>query len=151
MTARNHPSLLLDNRVKGLRLPRKKLMICLTVLLKTRAKKRLEIIFVGKTAMQQLNRDFHHVDKVTDVLAFPYDGDFLGEVFVCPEVARQAAKRRGLSFTSELALYAVHGSLHLLGYDDHSPKDIKKMRQKEVQVLALAGLKTDRLERSLDY
>ena len=146
MTVQRLSSPLLDNRVSGLRLPRKKLLICLHFVLGKNYKKQLDVIFVDKKTMRQLNRDFHNADVVTDVLAFPYEENFLGEVFVCPEVARKQALKRSLSFTSELVLYAVHGTLHLLGYDDHSKVEAKKMRKKEVQALAQAGLLTDRME-----
>jgi len=140
------PSLLLDNRVEGLRLPRKKLLICLQFVLGKKLNKQLDVVFLDGKTMKRLNRDYHNVDQITDVLAFPYEGDYLGEVFVCSDVAKKQSAKRRLSFTSELVLYAVHGTLHLLGYDDRDKIKAKKMREKEVQVLAKAGLQTDRLE-----
>lgn len=138
--------LLLDNRVSSFRLPRKKLTICLNHVLKKKKSQRVEVVFVSAKTMKQLNRDFHKCNEVTDVLAFPYGDGFLGEVFVCIDVAKKQAKLRGLSVTSELILYAVHGCLHLMGYDDHDSKNAKLMRVQEVKALAQAGLKTDRLE-----
>ena len=146
MTRERAMNLLLDNCVKNRRLPRKKLQACLHPLMKKNKVKKLDVVFVTSATMRRLNRDYHNVDKVTDVLAFPYGAGYLGEIFVCPDVAARQAKSRGLSFTSELVLYAVHGTLHLLGYDDHSLLEAKKMRRKEVAVLKSVGLKTDRLE-----
>ena len=142
------PYLLLDNCVKNLRLPRKKLQSCLLPLMKKNKVKQLDVVFVSSSTMRGLNRRYHDSDKVTDVLAFPYGEGYLGEIFVCADVARRQAAQRGLSFTSELVLHAVHGTLHLLGYDDHDLKTAQRMRRKEVAVLGSVGLKTDRLERS---
>lgn len=62
----------------------------------------------------------------------PIDGYcHLGEVFVCPEVAIEYAQQRGLDPYLETTLYLVHGILHLIGYDDISPQERKKMRYQE--------------------
>lgn len=106
----------------------------------------LELVIVGSRAMRSLNRDHHHCDAPTDVLAFPGDGRLLlGSVVVCVDVARRESRARGLSFASEMALYAVHGTLHLMGHRDDTPAGSKRMRRAEVRALKAAGLTTDRL------
>lgn len=94
--------------------------------------------------MRRLNRDFHAVDETTDVLAFElerWNGEgFDGEVIVCAPYARREARSRGLEFATELALYAVHGILHLLGEDDHEPERARRMRRLERRILAGVGL-----------
>ncbi len=59
------------------------------------------------------------------------DQEILGSVFVCPEVAQDYAKSKGLCPHRETILYVIHGLLHLLGYDDISQKERTRMRKKE--------------------
>jgi probable rRNA maturation factor len=84
------------------------------------------VILVAPEAMRELNRTHRSVDAVTDVLAFPIDGDdelpaglprLLGDVVICLERAREQALERDQEPARELAVLAVHGTLHLLGYD----------------------------------
>ena len=102
----------------------------------------LSVVVVGDRRMRRLNRDFHDADRTTDVLAFPLDDDqdgTFGEVIVCaPEAYRQAA-RRGLPASTELLLYVVHGTLHLLGEDDHERSEALEMRRLERDALAAIG------------
>ncbi|MBK6939774.1 MAG: rRNA maturation RNase YbeY [Planctomycetes bacterium] len=102
--------------------------------------RRWSLVVVGDRRMRRLNREFHAVDETTDVLAFELErwstDGFDGEVIVCAPYARREARSRGLAFTTELALYAVHGILHLLGEDDHEPERARRMRRRERQILA---------------
>lgn len=130
-------------RVRSVGRPGALLRRVLRPLLRSQAS--LEVVVVGGKAMRRLNREHHHSDTVTDVLAFPGDGRvLLGSVVVCADVARREARVRGLSLQSELALYAVHGTLHLLGHRDGNPRDSERMRRAEVRCLGAAGLSTDR-------
>ena len=79
--------------------------------------------------MRALNREYLGHDHVTDVITFSE------EIVICPAVAKRNAKRYGNSIEREILLYVVHGILHLCGYDDHKPADIKRMRQKEQQIM----------------
>lgn len=74
----------------------------------------------------------------TDALAFPP-----GDIAVCLPVARREARARGLPWEQELARYAVHACLHLLGYDDHRPADRRRMWKRQEAVLAAAGAMLD--------
>ncbi len=58
-----------------------------------------------------------------------------GDIIISVDAAKSQAQEYGTSIAQELTLYIVHGLLHLLGYDDHAPKDIQKMRRKETQVM----------------
>ena len=92
----------------------------------------LSIVFVGEKRMRNLNRKYLDHDHVTDVITFTE-----GEIVICPAVAKRNAKRHGNSIEREMVLYVVHGILHLCGYDDHKPADVKRMRQKEQQIMDL--------------
>ncbi|MFT5169594.1 MAG: putative rRNA maturation factor [Lysobacterales bacterium] len=79
---------------------------------------------------------------MTDVITFDTSDQFSsvrgqleGEIFISTDAARQNARLHKTTEDNELTLYIVHGILHLLGYDDHSKNDIKKMRDKEIQVM----------------
>jgi len=102
----------------------------------------LSVALVGDREMRQLNKRFTGRSATTDVLAFPYgdEGGVLnGEVVVNAELAVRHAASRPHSPQDELALYIVHGVLHLLGYDDHSEEETRRMRAREQAVLRAAG------------
>ncbi|MGE4159541.1 MAG: rRNA maturation RNase YbeY [Planctomycetota bacterium] len=137
-----------ESKVRRRGLPVTAMRRALRPLLKKAGGRDLELVIVGSRAMRRLNREHHHCDATTDVLAFPGDGRvLLGSVVVCTDVALRESKARGLSLASEMALYAVHGTLHLMGHRDDSPAGSRRMRQAEVRALRAAGLSTDRLER----
>jgi probable rRNA maturation factor len=69
----------------------------------------------------------------TDVLTFPY-----GEILVCAEVAAEFAREYGQSVDDEVALYIIHGLLHLNGYEDSSPDSARRMRARQAKVLKRA-------------
>ena len=80
----------------------------------------VSVTFVGRGAMRALNREHKGKDRPTDVLAFtltPPGGTVLGDIYICPAVARDQAARLGVSLRSELTRLVVHGTLHVLGHD----------------------------------
>lgn len=106
----------------------------------------LGLVISDDRVLRKLNRTFRGVDASTDVLAFglrdegfatPPDGLLhLGEVVISePQAARQAWEQ-GHSLERELALLAIHGVLHLLGYDHEHPEKEQRMRAMEERVLA---------------
>ena len=89
--------------------------------------------------IQELNRTYRDLDQTTDVLSFPQDEDavnesgdtLLGDVVISVETAARQAEEHHLSFNEELILLAIHGILHLLGYDhERSPQDARIMQDK---------------------
>jgi len=104
----------------------------------------LSVAFVGERRMRRLNKEYLGHDYVTDVLTFNY-GDTIPnscelsimspEIVICPAVAARNARRYGNTCEREIVLCVVHGILHLCGYDDHSPKDVQRMRRKETEIL----------------
>jgi probable rRNA maturation factor len=109
---------------------------------------RLSVAVVGATAMATLHRRFLGLPGPTDVLAFNFStdrrrGHIDGEVVVCTDVARRRAAVRGRSLQAargELALYLVHGILHLAGYDDRTQSGFLRMHAREDELLAELGL-----------
>ena len=93
--------------------------------------------------IRALNKQYLNRSYATDVLAFDLaEGktstqEVLGDVIISTDAARQNARRFQTPVKEELVLYVIHGILHLLGYDDHKPADVKKMRAKEKQLLTI--------------
>jgi len=106
-------------------------------------------VVVGDDEMlQNLNREYRSKDAPTDVLAFSYiegeedidsdDPDFaVGDIFISLEKASQQAENAGHSIARELAFLAVHGMLHLIGYDHIEDDEAALMRKKELAVMEL--------------
>ena len=95
-------------------------------------KPEMALHFVGKKRISELHRNFFDDPSPTDCITFPYDDPlFLGEVFVCPEVAAEYVSSHGGDLEEEITLYVVHGFLHLMGYDDIENRDRKRMRLEE--------------------
>ncbi len=119
--------------------PRAIARLCAGVLREEGVREGLSVACVDDRTIRDLNRRFHGEDRATDVLAFPLqDGvgpALLGEVVLSVETAYREARRRSLPPSREVALYAVHGTLHLLGYDDHRPADRRRMRAREREIL----------------
>lgn len=97
----------------------------------------VSIAFVTDRRMAALNRRFHGIGRSTDVLAFPY-GNGAGEVIISAERARVQAARFGNPFAREIALYVIHGLLHLEGFRDHPPRERRRLARAEHRVLAWA-------------
>lgn len=100
------------------------------VLQRERARLRLSILITTDRGIRKINRRFLNHDTATDVISFS-----TGDVAVSADTARRVAKEIGISFREELARYLVHGTLHLLGYNDKKPKDYKKMHQKQETIV----------------
>ena len=90
----------------------------------------LSLVFVGEGRMRGINKKYLGHDFVTDVITFDH-----GEIIICPAVAARNAEHYGNTVGKELALYVVHGILHLAGYDDRTPQGIQRMRAKEQELL----------------
>lgn len=98
---------------------------------------RITIVFVEDEYIRTLNKRYLGRDRATDVLSFGVnegnasDGDMLGDVYVSLDRTREQAVRYGVSLIDEVKRLVVHGCLHLLGYDHHTDRDRRIMRQKE--------------------
>ena len=121
----------------------------------------VSLLFVDETAMAELNQRFLGHTGPTDVLAFPIDDDvyegarsadslgpgpsvepelaemptILGDVVLCPAVARRNAPTHAGTYEDELALLVVHGLLHLLGMDHAEREEAEVMQKREQELL----------------
>lgn len=92
-------------------------------------------MIVDDTKIRELNRQYLGHDRPTDVIAFPGEGDLLGEIACSVDTAKRQASSRGVSLIDELRLLAVHGFLHLVGYDDLSLPKWRKMKKAEFETI----------------
>ncbi len=101
----------------------------------------VELILTDNETIRELNRQFRHIDKPTDVLSFPLEyvpHAPLGEIVISVDYARDKASEYHNSLDDEIALLFIHGLLHLLGYDHET--DSGEMRQKEEELIRHFGL-----------
>jgi probable rRNA maturation factor len=111
-----------------------------------RAHGHVTVALVGDRRIQELNRDFRGVDTATDVLSFPADEPgLLGDVVIARGVARRQARGAGHDLPTELRVLALHGLLHLLGYDHEH--DGGRMARLEARLRRKGGLREGLIER----
>ncbi len=132
----------------------------------------VDIDFVGKKEIHRQNKEFRGVDRPTDVLSFPNllkvgvtdsqviadtltkenfisdynpenDTIFLGCITICKDVVFKQAKEFGNSRSREMTYMAVHGLLHLLGFDHMKDDDKKEMRRVEEKIMERLDLRRD--------
>lgn len=113
----------------------------------------LTVTITSAERVHELNMQYAGIDSTTDVLSFPAEGDpyqvepgeppYLGDIVIAYPVAEQQARDAGTAVTAELQLLAIHGSLHLLGYDHDTPD-----RQAEMWALQSAAMDAARATRS---
>ena len=96
-------------------------------------KKDLSVAFVGDKKIKELNKNYRKINEVTDVLSFPGEEKFLGEIIIdYNQVKRQARQFRGQGMRAvkeELIFILAHGLLHLLGYDDGTEVGRREMER----------------------
>lgn len=104
---------------------------------------RISLVFVGDRELARLHAERLGDGSRTDVITFDLSspgGELEGELYVSVERARAVARAAGLTVRRELALYVVHGCLHLVGFDDRAPAARRRMIAAEREVLAPLGL-----------
>lgn len=112
----------------------------------------VSLTLVDDEQIHVLNRDYRSVDRPTDVISFALEeGDepviiggpaemLLGEIVISMETALRQAAEYGHSLEREVAFLALHGMLHLLGYDHMTQEDEKRMFDKQTEILAALGV-----------
>lgn len=109
----------------------------------------VSVIFVSKSRIQEINKLYRNIDKVTDVISFALfdkieDNDIiinegnittLGDIFICLDKAKEQSSEYGHSLLREVAFLACHGLLHLLGYDHYNLDEENIMFNKQEEIL----------------
>ena len=104
----------------------------------------ISLAIVDDATIHDVNRRFLSHDEPTDVVTFVLEegeGSIDGEIVLGADVASRTAKELNVAAADELLLYAIHGALHLVGYDDLSPEPRVEMRAQERKYLASFGIK----------
>jgi len=99
----------------------------------------LSLSFVDTVEIKELNVKYFKRDKTTNVIAFPMHYKpppplkiyMLGDVVICPDVAKKEAKLAGITFYDRLIQLLIHGILHLHGYRDGTKKEWREMQKKQ--------------------
>ncbi len=99
----------------------------------------IAIVFCSDNYILDVNLKYLQHDYYTDIITFDYcEGKRLsGDLFISIDSVRENAVTYGTEFADELNRVIVHGLLHLIGYDDHTPEEIATMRSKENYYLSL--------------
>jgi probable rRNA maturation factor len=119
----------------------------------------ISIILVDDAYIQNLNSEYRGLDQPTDVLSFAMVDEqpgtpalnsdqlelpeLLGDIFISAERAVEQAESYGHSLEREICYLAIHGLLHLLGFDHNEPEETEAMRQAEEAILAKYDIKRD--------
>lgn len=115
----------------------------------------VSVTIVTKERIQEINKEYRQKDSVTDVISFAMEevgedeteiigGEetrFLGDIIICLDAAKEQAEDYGHSIDREMGFLAVHGFLHLLGYDHMNEADEKRMFGRQEEILEQYGLK----------
>jgi probable rRNA maturation factor len=114
----------------------------------------LSVTFVDNKRIQEINKEYRHKDAATDVISFALEemGEdeveiigaemprMLGDIIISIERTKEQAEEYGHSFDRELGFLALHGFLHLLGFDHMTEEDEKVMFTKQKEILEEYGL-----------
>ncbi len=145
----------------------------LAAVLPARLHGEVAIALVPDPHIRKLNRQYRGKDYATDVLSFPAlrlgsaslrasgpawperaheqresNGRFLGDIVIATGVAKRQAREAGHAYPTELRLLALHGFLHLLGYDHAAPDDHGRMARAETRLRRRGGLPTGLIARA---
>ena len=120
----------------------------------------MSVTFMNNAEIREINRDYRNKDQATDVISFAledegegelaiiFDEDEafdlprnIGDIMISVERAKEQAQEYRHSFDRELGFLAVHGFLHLNGYDHMTPEDEKEMFTLQEDILTAYGLK----------
>ena len=102
----------------------------------------IAVIFCSDNYILNINIQYLQHDYYTDIITFDYcEGNRLsGDLFISVDSVRENALLYKTEFADELNRVIVHGLLHLMGYDDHTPEDVAVMRAKENYYLSQRSL-----------
>ena len=129
--------------VKGVSVSWVKKVVARTLKAEKAKRRAVSVLLTTNSRIKALNKKYLKHDTATDVISFWSEpetlaggqSDYLGDIVVSVQMARAVSKELRITFKEELARYLVHGTLHLLGYQDLKKKD--KMRMDRRQELLL--------------
>ena len=107
------------------------------------------IIIVDNEEIRKINKEYRGIDRETDVISFALEDDktfnfddyrMLGDIYISIDKTKEQQASFGHSFKRELSFLAVHGLLHLLGYDHMEKDDEEKMFKKQDEILSRYGI-----------
>jgi probable rRNA maturation factor len=107
---------------------------------KENARNSFTILLADDARLKSLNLDFRGKDKPTNVLSFPAEGPYLGDIAVAFGVTSREAREARKPFAAHATHLIVHGVLHLLGYDHERATEARSMEQLEIAILAELGI-----------
>lgn len=107
------------------------------------------VIIIDNERIKEINKKYRNIDRETDVISFALEDDktmkldgirLLGDIYISIDKVKSQAEEYGHSFKRELSFLAVHGFLHLLGYDHMTKEDEEVMFSKQEEVLSRYGI-----------
>lgn len=109
---------------------------------KPRKGKTLEmaVVLADDAFVRELNHQYRGKDKPTNVLSFPGEGDYLGDVVLARETLEREAQEQGKSIRHHALHLLVHGTLHLQGHDHMKEKEAQAMEALEIKILKTLGV-----------
>lgn len=112
----------------------------------------VSLMFTDDESIHEMNREYRGIDRPTDVLSFALEEgeeeeifggpeeDLLGDIIISVETAVRQAEEYGHSVEREMSFLALHGMLHLLGYDHMEEEERQEMRAQEKAILETLGI-----------
>ncbi len=92
------------------------------------------VVFITDKDIRRYNRDYRGLDKPTDVLSFPGENGYLGDILISSETAyNQALKSNKLTFETNVQRLVLHGLLHLMGYDHETDQGEMKAFERRLR------------------
>jgi probable rRNA maturation factor len=106
----------------------------------------ISLLLTSEDDIRELNARYRGKNKPTDVLSFPHTSvpvnegfKILGDIVICLEFSKKQAQEFGTDLSTEVACLAVHGGLHLLGYNDKTKKQAQQMNKKMYDAVLKSG------------
>ncbi len=142
--------------VRGMSAAQVRRVVADTLAAEKAKKRQVSVLLTGNREIRRINLSFLKHDYATDVISFgagvhgafhcpgrraaskglrPGEKNYLGDIVVSAEMAKSFSKKLRIPYPQELSRYLVHGTLHLLGYEDRSKKDRIKMRRRQESIL----------------
>ena len=106
----------------------------------------VSLSLVGDRTIRRLNREYKGIDRPTDVLSFQqsrkaFPHETLGDIIISVTTARKQARKEKHTLSAECSMLAIHGLLHLMGYDHAKAEEAKKMFRLQNKLLRKVGIR----------